>query len=138
MNSKIDLHHVARFENHFFLTRVGRVMRNTIVQRKTSRESHARYETIPGTKTIVIEQRSHAVFDAHGNFRECLTRGDVLLRPVSDLTVNLRRLAVVAQESFVFNAITRLISDLLTRGASRILDGRIFQQFTGRVVAGRE
>lgn len=69
MNTKIDLHDIARLQDDFFLARIRRIMRDAIIERQPRGEAKPRLETTSTFKAGIVEQRSHAIFDSECNLR---------------------------------------------------------------------
>lgn len=100
LSTEIDLHHVSLVQNHL-VTGVGGIMSRAVVDTKTTREAHATLEVIAFFQALVTGQGTDRVFNALRNLSQGLARSNVLLRILTNLTVNLSTLAVLCQKVIV-------------------------------------
>jgi hypothetical protein len=91
-----------------------------MVQTKTRRKAHSRLEIISRFNRLVPQKRTYTVLDTIGNLIEGVTRLDVLLSPLSNLTMYFSRFAIVVQKRRVFELSTTLVANFLSCGASRV------------------
>lgn len=90
MDPKIHAHNILLSQNRLIASIRGIVSSN-MVDVKTGGKSHATLQIISFFKPLVTRESSHAIFDALGNFGEGLARLDVLLSPLSNLSMSTLR-----------------------------------------------
>lgn len=134
MCAKIHLHHITLLQHHL-IPRIGCVMGSTVIDTQPTRETHPTLDIVPFLETLVTRQRAHGIFNTLCDLRQSLTRPDILLRILADLTVHLRALAVFLQE-IIPHAVK--IAFLLVGSAVGILI-LVFDNLTlGELVIGEE
>lgn len=73
----------------------------TVVDAQTGGESHSTLNIVPFLQALMPSQCSNTVLNSFSNFSQALARLDILLCPLSDLSVNLRCLPVFIQKVIV-------------------------------------
>ncbi|KAG9533545.1 peptidase M24A, methionine aminopeptidase, partial [Aureobasidium melanogenum] len=117
VSTEIDLHDVSLLEN-CLVTSIGGVVGSAVVDAQTSRETHASSDVVALFKTLMAGQVAHAILDTLSNLSQGLSRLDVLLGPLADLSVNFGGVAVLG-EIVVAHAIK--VSLLLVGGTVRVV-----------------
>lgn len=100
MGTEINLHHIILLQ-HRFIASIWSIVGCTMIYAKPGWKSHSTFDVISFFQTLMPRQRSNAVLDSFSDLRQRLTRFDVPLRPLPDLSVYLRALPVFIQEVVV-------------------------------------
>lgn len=125
-------------QHNIFLARVGRVVRDAVVEAEACGKAHAGLEAVSRLQPRVSEERAHAILDVRRNALERLTRLDVFLSPLPDLTMDFRGLAVIMQEGRVLEMATALVTQFRSSRASCVDVMGIAKQLSGRIVSSRK
>lgn len=147
VDAEIHLHDILLLQDHL-VARIGGVMRGAVVQAEASREAHTGDLGITIGQSIVTGQSAHAVLDAVRDVSESLSGLDGLLRPSSDLSVDLGGLAEICEEVAVeviemslllvgsTVTVVVLVFDLLALGISLVREELADQDTRGVALAG--
>ena len=110
-------------------------MGRTVVNTQPARETHSTLEVITLFQALMARQRTDRIFNTLRNLRQGLTGFDVLLRILTDLTVDFGTLAVLL-EPIIVHAVE--IPLLLIGSAIGILILVFFNLALGELVVGEE
>jgi hypothetical protein len=116
MDSEVHLHNILLLEDHF-ISSIWSVVRCTVIDAETSWEPHTALNSITLLKALMSCEGTNTVFNPFSNLRQCLARLDILLRPLSHLTVHLCTLSVLC-EKVIVHAVQ--VAFLFARGSVRI------------------
>lgn len=100
MGAKINFQHIILLQHHLVASIWG-VMSSTMIYAEPCWESHSTFDIVSLLQALMPRQRSNTVLDALRNFRQCMPGFDVLLRPLSDLSMDLCTMPVIVQEVVV-------------------------------------
>jgi hypothetical protein len=105
-----------------------------MVQTKTRRKAHSRLDVIARFNSLVSQKRTYTVLNTIGDLIECVSRFDILLSPLSNLTMYLSRFAIIVEKRRVFKLSTSLVANFLSCSTSRVKVIRIILKFTNGII----
>lgn len=97
MDADVDLHDIILLE-YLFAACIWAVMSRNFVEVQAGWEAHPGNNRIAFGQAIVSDKTTYTVLDTIGNFGKGLARLDGFLRPLTDLTMRLRRLTVIREK----------------------------------------
>lgn len=134
LHAEINLHDILILENNVLLAWVRRVVRSLVIQTKTRRKAHSGLDVVAGFNSLVSQKRTDTVLNAIGNLIEGVAGLDILLSPLSDLTMYFCRFAIVVQKRRVLKLFSTLVANFLSCSASRVKVIRVALNLTNGVV----